>query len=576
MTIRVNRKKLNDRTALAQWLMATLGSLIAFNVAANINQLKIGAAQIDATTPHTVSLVLPTTLGDQNRSGVVQLYYRRPGGDWQETHPMYQHNNAPRLAQPFAGMVFGLQENTLYEIKLTVFDENGVQGRSEQKLWTRTSRIPPRQVGSERIITNSNELHAALRSASGDAENRQVLLLQPGEYRGAFLLQNYQGNSDKPLVIRGTNRDDVVISGDLKLHGVSNVHVEDLTIRSTGIGLQVRGHNEHATQGVVLRGNRIISGKIGIDARGEHRDLIVRNNVLRGPNEFGDTSNKTWNHRGIMASGEGIDIGYNTIAGFGDSVALSNKSTLPNRGVDIHHNKILWGGDDGIELDFSHRNTQAHHNLIANTASSISCQMVIDGPAYIYRNVSYNTLKGPYKIKPESDTNDGLFFYNNSSFRHGSAWLNYSGNPDSLTIINNYFHGGGKPEYQLRFPAPEIPRLRMSHNAWVANGNMEIGNIRKADFIAWRKSPYGRRDLMLGAEPSFTSLKPDFSDTDFNSYRDPEVANFELAAFSQMVDNGREVPGITEGFIGNGPDIGAWERGATPPNYGANHPLPDK
>lgn len=565
-------KKPNLHRPFTTWLTTILLAVCSFNVLANINQLKVATAQIDATTPHSISLFLPTSLGDQNRSGVIQLHYRRPGGEWQRSQPMYQHNNEPRLAQPFAGMVFGLKEGTLYEVRLTIFDENGVQGENQQILWARTSHLPARASGEIINITTANQLREALRNA----EPGQVLLLQPGDYNGTFALNGFYGESQKPLVIRGSDRNGVKIRGDLKLYGSNNIHIEDLTFHSSGTALFIRGKNEQPTQGIVIRGNSIIAGKIGIDARGEHRDLIIRNNALRGPHEFGITNNTTWNHRGIMASGQGIDIAYNSVAGFGDSIALSKKTALQNIGIDIHHNKILWGGDDGIELDFSHRNTQAHHNLIANTASSISCQMVVNGPAYIYRNVSFNTLKGPYKVKPESDTNDGLFFYNNSSFKHGPGWLNYSGKPDSLTLINNYFHGGGKPEYQLRFPSHEIPRLRMSHNAWIANGKFEIGNIRKNDFIAWRKTPYGRRDLMLGAEPSFASLKTDFADVDFNEYRDPAGRSFELAPYSQMVDNGRKVPGVTDHFKGNAPDIGAWEHGAKTPRYGADHPLPEK
>ena len=76
---------------------------------------------------------------------------------------------------------------------------------------------------------------------------------------------------------------------------------------------------------------------------------------------------------------------------------------------------MLWGGDDGIELDFSGQNTVAHHNLITNTANGISFQFVHDGPSYAYRNVIYNAERGPYKIKPEADWNDGVFI---DDYRH--------------------------------------------------------------------------------------------------------------------------------------------------------------
>jgi hypothetical protein len=51
---------------------------------------------------------------------------------------------------------------------------------------------------------------------------------------------------------------------------------------------------------------------------------------------------------------------------------------------------------------------------------------------------------------------------------------------------------------------------------------------------------------------------------------DPANGNFQLKAGSPAIDAGRIIPGITDGFSGSAPDIGAYEYGVTPWTAGAN------
>ena len=90
---------------------------------------------------------------------------------------------------------------------------------------------------------------------------------------------------------------------------------------------------------------------------------------------------------------------------------------------------MKYGGDDGIELDFGNRNVAAHDNLFTNTGDGISFQYIINGPAYAFRNLIYNVLpgRGPYKIKPEAECNDGVFLLNLTVwFDH---WIAGNGGP---------------------------------------------------------------------------------------------------------------------------------------------------
>ena len=59
---------------------------------------------------------------------------------------------------------------------------------------------------------------------------------------------------------------------------------------------------------------------------------------------------------------------------------------------------------------------------------------------------------------------------------------------------------------------------------------------------------------------------PDF--TDPTRLVSPDAVDLQLAPRSRAVDGGTELPGITDGFSGRAPDLGAYEQGAEPPHYG--------
>lgn len=533
--------------------------------AAASDVLKVGKAQLDPATTKTLSVVLPTRDGDHNRNGRVRIHFRKAGtAAWKESVPAFRHGRGKGRNRPFAGMLFGLTPATDYEIKLVAEDADGVEGQAEQILEARTRAVPPvveAEATNRVFVSNTDELKTALRNAVAG----QLILLDKGVYPGKFSVKRKNGTADKPIVIRGAKRNEAVLSGSLAIIDSTHIQVEDLTIRTSGYGLRIKGTCENIT----IRGNMLLAVDKGIDARQGHRHLYIVRNVLIGNNVPGDTSKATWNDEGIVVTGQGIEVAHNTLAGFGDALGMSHNTNLPNRGIDIHHNKVLWSGDDGIEMDFTDRNGQAHHNLITNSANGLSCQMVWHGPAFLFRNVMYNMQRGPYKIKPERTHNEGIFIFNNTSIKQGRAYTNFSGRAGDVTFLNNLFCGAGNPKDVVRADSSRYRKLVMDHNAWNYDGRWQIGKHFARNFRQWQaKSGQGRHDLLLEGEKIFEHVELDFAERGFRVYRNPN-RNFSLARDSRAIDAAKVIPGINDDFIGNAPDIGAWEFGETPPRYGA-------
>ena len=55
----------------------------------------------------------------------------------------------------------------------------------------------------------------------------------------------------------------------------------------------------------------------------------------------------------------------------------------------------------------------------------------------------------------------------------------------------------------------------------------------------------------------------------------PDDYDFTLAAGAAAIDAGTILPGVTDGFTGRAPDLGALEAGRGVPTYGPR-PLPDQ
>jgi hypothetical protein len=551
----------------------------------DINQLDIGVVQLDARTSEMLGLFVPIESGDRNYDGTVEVSYRELGSsEWQNgtellrLHPEFVDISRGFEESPdgFAGLLPDLKAGTDYEIKIEAIDPDGLRAGSEpavQILTASTPDIPitdpmhPNTVN----VSNMTELQSAINGATaGD-----VIVMAPGTYVGMVEIWN-SGTESDPIVLRGADRSTTILDGDGGGNGIfirgDYIHVENLTIQNADTGIHISGTSaDPITEGMAIRGNYITDVSQGIVSRGYgSRDSYIADNVLEGRFAPLDTVDGG-NAEGIVVAGQDIEVVHNTLSGFIDSLGMSWQSDIANIGIDIHHNLVLWGADDGIELDYSLRNVQAHHNLIANHANGLSFQPVYGGPVYAYENVMYNMERGPLKIKPEYDDPHGVLVFNNTSIKSGVSWVDDSGDVTNATIVNNLFIGQGEEALTLRVTS-RFDLSEFDYNAWSQDGNFQFGGDFGEGFTEWvNNTPWGNHDVLLEGEAIFDTLTPDFDVNGFDVFRDPQASdlNFNLDPHSSAVDAGKVISGFNEDYSGAAPDIGAFELGEEMPDYGA-------
>ncbi len=548
---------------------------------ASSSPIQVGKLMLDGATTETLSLFLPLLGGDTDDDSVVLVEYRQAGsGPWRQALDLFKHHKAE--VAPFAGMIFGLRPDTRYDVRITAQDPDGVVGEAQQTVTMRTQALPPvirAEPGNTVRVSTTAELKAAI----DGAQPGQVILLAPGTYDGTIRIYRKKGTRTAPITLRGADNLTSVIRGGeqnaLMIEESDYIHIERLHITAAPQAIEIRNwtDKDHATRGNVIRDSRISQVDVGIRAVSNgadgpaHRDLYIADNTLEGNNAYGDVSKETWNDEGIVVVAESSEVAYNTISGFGDSLGFSRRWS---RAVDIHHNHVLYGGDDGVELDFGYRNVAARENLLTNTGDGISFQYIIDGPAYAWGNVIYNTLgeRGPFKIKPEAECNSGVYVLNNTAVNRGRAFINHSACGSDFFIVNNLFTGDKTEQDVVRLDSSHLNRLKWSHNAFIYDGLFQFSDLFKSSFADYKKTVRGQSDVLIAGPAIFrdAALLEQVGVKGLGPQQSVVGRDFRLAAGSVAIGAGKMLPNIAEGAAGRAPDIGAAQSNRTgPAGYGA-------
>jgi hypothetical protein len=286
----------------------------------------------------------------------------------------------------------------------------------------------------------------------------------------------------------------------------------------------------------------------------------------------------TWNDDGIRLPGEGNAAFQNTLHAFGDSFAVADG--VFSAAVHFYRNKITMTGDDAFEGDYGTRNLSFYDNHITNSAIFLSLDPLWGGPLYCFRNVSINTIRGPFKL---NNTNSGFLIYNNTVLRtqgrHNWGWVQFNdGALRNWAYRNNiliYQGAGGLMAIESTGNEP----IDFTHNAWYPDGSIWWTNSggsfptlsdTKADIADTSPvfSDTSRRhegDIISDSNP-FTvavSLGADFK-TEVTTFYTPTVANG-----SNLQNAGVQIPGITDGYSGAAPTIGALIDGRAVSTWGA-------
>ncbi len=503
--------------------------------------------------------------GDDDHDAAIAVRYRATGeSGFHDAMPLYRvHPEVSDMSVPeqFAGSIFELMPATTYEIELHASDPDGLDDTRTVMATTRS--VPGDPAAPHAVaVTDAASLQSALdAAAAGD-----VITLAAGTYHGEFAI-HADGTATDPIVIRGVDRDTVILDGDdaganvLEVYG-SHTHVESLTIQHDSRALRFQGGG---ATGNVVRRVHIRDVVLGIGSRDGQSDFYLCDNELEGrlswPAIYRDDGGTHANDDGIHVEGEGHVVCHNRITGFGDAMKVETDLA---RALDFYGNEVLSAYDNGLELDTTSGNARAFRNRFTNTYATLSVQPIYGGPAYLIRNVVVNVADEQIKWHGlgSGEGPSGVIVLHNTFVTPGHAiQTSTSATSHYMILRNNLWIGAPTDGRTIEWDAP-IDHGDLDYDGFMPDGEMHfLGTANYASFAemvaAGTFEPHG---VLLSGSVFLTLTVP----TDYHAaLPPPEPA---LAPGSPAIDRGVAITGMA--FMGAAPDLGAVETGCAPVIYG--------
>ncbi len=297
-------------------------------------------------------------------------------------------------------------------------------------------------------------------------------------------------------------------------------------------------------------------------APGSDNALIVSSHAhdtgiqLRGKGNIVKNSTLQWSSgNGLLLEGSGHTVTNNVIANTNYMVSYAAPIRVNGVGHRITNNTISATGRDAINIDwhtagFDARNIEIAYNDISNFgllstdlgAIYICCNNNLEGGS-----IHHNWIHDANAFSPWWGTR-GIYLdldAYNSKIHHNVIW-NIVGGKDSFPISV-----GSKKGYNKLFSNTIIGSVSTDASVEARNNIFTAST----NLVAGQQS----NNLLMGTDPKFNNVA---------------ASDFTLQGNSPAIDQGVAIPSITDGFVDNAPDIGAYERGGVRWKAGSNLAMP--
>ena len=466
--------------------------------------------------------------------------------------------------------------------------------------------FPPRVQPGDIILVHAG-LYVGDRFHYMNGAPRPGYLALANLFDGTYYLTQ-SGTAEKPIVIKGAGDGEVIFDGAgcqtfFNLMGANYNYFEGITFRNANVAFLLGIKGIAGSSGFTLKHSKIYDiGRVIQDDWSGSKNFYIADNTMVGrhdPNKMMGWNGSIWqkfpgypelllSEYAVKVYGQGHVVAYNYVANWHDGIDVATYGTpdgapddIPDRvplAIDFYNNDIFNMGDNCFETDGGARNIRVFRNRCFNSASgALSVQPMFGGPVYFYQNLVYNSPTGSLKYIEGSS---GIYTYNNTIIGEGRA-----GPASNETFRNNLIlaQGAFDPVFAI---TTYTNYTNSDYNGFRPNPGV-------ADSFEWNTPPFSvaadfaatpvnrlfktlkeyseatgqeKHSVLLDYDIFTKVTKPDMTDPQ-RVYK-TEDFDFRLKPNSAAVDAGVEIPGITDGFTGKAPDMGAYELGRELPHYG--------
>ncbi|MBN1291669.1 MAG: right-handed parallel beta-helix repeat-containing protein [Candidatus Latescibacteria bacterium] len=494
--------------------------------------------------------------------GECTVEYRKTGtNSWNKALPLW----FDKRDSEFRGSIVGLQPATKYEVRL-------ITGGKEKVISTQTRNedIPVGEVTYLDGGITAEELHVT-EPGKPDAwhlitpKDNMVTTIDPENFKDYNIVVE-----SSFVIIRGLELKNAAIHGILIKSGVHDVVIEDCRITFWG---RCGGPRSFGNTG---------GSDSAIFAEQGTAGLIIQHNLIehpRGASNDWDTGHPNGPQAVTLINSLGGNIiRYNEIRstedhGFNDAIGGGSNYSFegsPCRDSDIYGNIISNVWDDGIESEGANMNVRIWNNYIHHTFQHIATAATSKGPLYIFRNifgVSRRTHENPLggsmiKIGERDPYIGGIrYIFHNTALQPCGAFSVFSGHPCTNNVTrNNIFDCPGTLTGRREPAVPSDLDYDLFTGIHLVTGYEEHGFGARPAFVESQK-------LEFYLAPTTTKIEWGVTTT-VHDGKELRVTDKVMTIPNPAIDAGIPIPNFNAGYKGNGPDLGAFERGAPPLKYG--------
>ncbi len=350
------------------------------------------------------------------------------------------------------------------------------------------------------------------------------------------------------------------------------IWIEGFNIKYFGSSEQGRGILFNNSSNIVIRNNTLRNNIQGIEIYWDgnytqgNNTRIEYNNISDAPVDswpWSAVKNSTAETSAIILNGhKQIIVRNNELHHAFNGIYAGRWGDLENSGlnidIDVYQNNIHHIGDDGLEPEGACINNRFRNNKFNIGLVPMSLAPITYGPVWVLRNEFSNYYGTGLKFGIAEFNPDGkVYVYHNTMWADslyypgGSetmAAVTYYERSDNWEMRNNIFRGTW---YAFRHKVPEdMVGHDWDYDNWYTTEN-------EGYFIMHDNMIYENTSTFFAA----TGLE----EHGLNNpplLLDPYHGDFHLTASSSNVDAGILIPGINDTYLGNSPDIGAYELGS--------------
>jgi hypothetical protein len=496
-----------------------------------------------------------------------------------------------------AGSILNLEPDTEYQVHCMLSDPDG--GEADTTVVVRTRQVPvaPEPVRTLHLYPGSkpaqDNAYASFRDLVKVLEPGDLVLIHGGVHiTGPEGIRIEDGGTrDRPIVFRGAGDGEPIILADyiptvFDISDCNHLFFEDLTINAGDHPYYEGGQSSCAFYAeragwLTIRNCIIENVRTGIWSIKSERSVnwYIADNIITGYNpqwyprvSLGDLEGmgKNPSHTGINLYGRGHVVCHNRVSRFYDCIAIADYGPPPHDphlkcvAIDIYNNDLSEAIDDGIETDYGCHNIRVFNNRIMNAHTGMSAQPTYGGPVYFIRNELYNITVISLKFHNYCT---GLEVYHNSivaprhAFQSSTTWQNG-------ILRNNLFLGFRGSAVHT---GSAHPKTSLDYNGYRKAGSG--GLIRWDDGTGFRTyatlnafhegTGFEEHGIMVDIS-IFEKAAPPVEGTTYEQ----GSMDLSLKAGSPAVDTGVVLTNVNDGYTGNAPDLGCFERGKPKPHYG--------